>query len=336
MANDLLILGLSGTGIEFEYSGPAFDITVKAGKASIIPDNEENYTRIAVYIGDERVKDMQICHETSVIHIDTTPGLNKIRLIKLSEVAMSLIGIEPLELPESTIIKPTPALSHRIEFIGDSITCGYGIDDEDPLHGFKTATEDMTRALAYKTALALNADLSCFAASGYGILSGYTDDPSTINQKELIPPYYETMGLSYDSIKGTPDTVNTMWNFSDFIPDAIVINLGTNDDSYCQDDKDKQEKYRKLYIDFLKKVRSHNKDAYIFCALGLMGDRLYPIVCSAVNEYSETTGDTKISTIHLPEQDASAGYVADYHPLESAHEKAAHATVAAIRRTLGW
>lgn len=47
-----------------------------------------------------------------------------------------------------------------MEFIGDSITCGYGVDDPDKEHHFKTATEDVTKAYAYKTALALNADYS--------------------------------------------------------------------------------------------------------------------------------------------------------------------------------
>ena len=48
----------------------------------------------------------------------------------------------------------------KIEVIGDSITCGYGVDDEDENHQFTTATEDVTKAYAYKTAKALDAEYS--------------------------------------------------------------------------------------------------------------------------------------------------------------------------------
>ena len=119
-------------------------------------------------------------------------------------------------------------------------------------------------------------------------------------------------------------------------PDAIVINLGTNDDSYCQEDQSRQQEYTAAYVEFLKVVRKHNPGAIIFCVLGLMGDRLYPSVCEAAKAYTEQTGDVGIHTVHLPEQDASVGYVSDYHPLESAHEKAAKVLVPEIKRIMNW
>ncbi len=329
-----LLMSLSGTGVEFDYTGCGLDITLKAGSASEIPDNDANYARIAVYVDDKRVIDMQLASPETVLHIaeSDTVRTSRIRLIKLSEVAMSLAFITEIEIGEEESITPVPASDHKIEFIGDSITCGYGVDDEDPLHPFKTATEDVTRAYAYKTAMQLGADYSMFSASGYGIISGYTDDPAKRNEPELIPPYYESMGLSHDSLPDIPDTQEIMWDFYRFIPDVIVINLGTNDDSFCQDDKDKQSEFIARYTDFLKVVRSHNMDAHIICILGLMGDRLYPCVCDAVSDYVDETGDMRISTVHLTEQDAEAGYVSDYHPLESAHTKAAGELIRAIRR----
>lgn len=263
-------------------------------------------------------------------------GTHIIRVIKLSEVAMSLAMIEPFEIAEGESVCPTPALSHRIEFIGDSITCGYGVDDEDPLHLFKTATEDMTRAYAFKTAAALNADYSCFASSGYGIISGWTDDISVCHDDQLIPSYYESLGLSYDSIEGSLPTTDIKWDFARFVPEAIVINLGTNDDSYCTDDESRQMKFAGLYADFLKRVRELNPGAYIFCVLGVMGDRLYPFVSRAVEMYRDKSGDEKIMALHLPEQDAAVGYVCDYHPLESAHHKAAQVMAEAISKQLNW
>ena len=333
-----LLLSLSGTGIEFDYTGCGLDITLKAGSASEIPANDANYARIAVYVDDKRVIDMQLASPETVLHIaeSDTVHTSRIRLIKLSEVAMSLAFITEIEIGEEESITPVPASDHKIEFIGDSITCGYGVDDEDPLHPFKTATEDVTKAYAYKTAARLKADYSIFSASGYGIISGYTDDPDKRNEPELIPLYYESMGLSYDKLPGVADTKDISWDFTRFNPDVLVINLGTNDDSFCQDDKTKQSEFTDRYAKFLKVVRSHNADAYIFCILGLMGDRLYPSVCDAVAKYSAETGDKRITTVHLTEQDGEVGYVSDYHPLESAHDIAVTELTESIRTTMGW
>lgn len=338
LVNDTLFLSLSGSGFEFQYTGCGLTLSLTGGSASEIPDNEGNYARFAIYVNGTRVTDAQLSSSSITLKVaeSAEPVTSTIRFVKLSECAMSLIGVKPLEIAEGETVTPTPAKAHKIEFIGDSITCGYGVDDEDPLHPFKTATEDVTRAYAFKTATALDCDYSMFSTSGYGIISGYTGDPSVKMTNQLIPDFYEYMGFSYDLLPGISTPMEISWNFSRYCPDAIVINLGTNDDSYCQEDQSRQEEYCAAYEAFLKVVRSHNPNAHIFCVLGLMGDRLYPWVCKACENYSSSTGDTKITSVHLPEQDASIGYVSDYHPLESAHEKAAQVLIPQIREIMGW
>ncbi|MBP5281176.1 MAG: hypothetical protein J6Z22_01610 [Lachnospiraceae bacterium] len=336
--SDTLFLSLSGSGIEFEYEGQGLTLTFLGGSASQIPENDANYARIAIYVDDVRVKDFQLSsgEMTQTVAESAQKKRSVIRVIKLSECAMSLVGILPLEISEGECVRPTPAKAHKIEFIGDSITCGYGVDDEDPLHPFKTATEDVTRAYAYKTASALGADYSMFSISGYGIISGYTGDPAVQMKHQRIPDFYEFMGFSYDKLPGIPTPSEIPWDFANYQPDAIVINLGTNDDSFCQDFEDRQQDYCDSYVRFLKVVRKNSPDAMIFCVLGLMGDRLYPWVCKAAQKYSDETGDQRITTVHLPMQDESIGFVSDYHPLESAHEKSANELIPAIQKTMGW
>ena len=322
---DTLLLSLSGSGIEFEYTGKGLDITFIGGGASEMDNNEANYARIGIYVDGLRTSDLALNQKELKVRIAESPiaKTSIVRIIKLSECAMSLMGIKPIEIDQSESVRPTPSNSLKAEFIGDSITCGYGVDDPDPTHSFKTLTEDVTKGFAYKTANALKLDHSMFSISGYGIISGYTDNPKVRHEEQLIPTFYESMGLSYDSIEGIPASQDIPWDFSKYEPDLVVLNLGTNDDSYCQDNKERQNEFATKYREFLKTIRSHNKKAYIVCAFGLMGDRLYPTICSAVDSYKEETGDERISTVHLPEQDEKIGYAADYHPLESEHQKAA-------------
>ena len=181
------------------------------------------------------------------------------------------------------------------------------------------------------TAAALAADFQMFSISGYGIISGYTDDISIRHEDQLIPTFYKTMGLSYDKMEGIPETKDIMWDFDRYQPDIVVVNLGTNDDSYCQDDRERQNWFSSEYTKFLKTVREKNSNAVIICVLGVMGDRLFPAVCKAKEDYSVETGDKNIVTLHLPEQDPEVGYGANYHPLESEHRKAADVLVEFIK-----
>ena len=208
------------------------------------------------------------------------------------------------------------------------------MEDPNPEHDFKTSTENVTRAFAYKTAAALDADFQMFSISGYGIISGYTDNPDVRHPDQLIPDFYESFGLSYDEIEGIPKSQDISWDFSKYEPDIIVVNLGTNDDSFCQDDQEKQNWFSKEYTAFLKKIRKNNPKAKIICVLGLMGDRMVPAVCKGAEDFKKGTGDENIFTLHLPEQDPDAGLGANYHPLESEHQKAADVLIPFIKELL--
>ena len=333
---DMLLLSLSGSGVEFEYTGKGVKLTFIGGEAAGLEDNFGNYARIGIYVNEELKENFLLNAKKieKIVAEDSEEKTSVIRIMKLSECAMSLTGILPLEISEGESVRPTPDKKLKIEFIGDSITCGYGVEDPDPLHDFKTSTENVTRSFSYKTAMALNADFQMFSISGYGIISGYTDDITVRHDEQLIPSFYESMGLSYDEIEGIPKSQDIPWDFTKYQPDIVVINLGTNDDSYCQDDVKRQNWFTEDYARFLKMVRKYNKNARIICVLGLMGDRMYPAVCRAVEIYSKESGDGNVTTCHLPEQDPDVGYGANYHPLESEHQKAADVLVEYIRNKI--
>lgn len=196
--DDTLWTAFSGSGAEFTYTGKKLDITIVGDNASTA-GNEENYARVAIYIDGERVIDDMLNEKEktyTAFESDTEKSVD-VQIIKLSECAMSTFGIKPIKLADGEKIEPAKAKDLKIEFIGDSITCGYGVDDEDKEHHFKTSTEDVTKAYAYKTAKALNADYSMVSISGYGIISGYTDDGKK-KSEQTIPQYYDKLGFSYN------------------------------------------------------------------------------------------------------------------------------------------
>lgn len=338
LVGDVLWTALSGSGVVFNFTGKKLVITIQGSDNARVENNDTSYARLAIFVNDERViDDMMNCEKKAYTVADYEEAQSlQVQIMKVSESPMSAIGIEPLVCDEDAIITPAPDKSHKIEFIGDSITCGYGTDDEDLTHTFSTATEDVTKAYAYKTAKLLDADYSMFSASGYGIISGYTPDPQVRGAAELIPPFYESQCFSRDTFGEAGYPANIPWDFTEYRPEVIVINLGTNDDSYCQDTAEKQEEYVRQYVEFLKVVRKDNPDAEIFCVLGLMGDRLYTRVCEAAETYSKLTGDNQIHTVHIPEQDGNLGYVIDGHPLPQMHTMASEVVAVAIKKIMNW
>lgn len=324
LLEDTLWMAFSGSGAEFQFTGKKAVVTFQGDSASLRVGNVDNHARIAIYVNGERVIDDMIDRAEksyTVVESDTEEDCT-IRIIKLSETAMSTVGIKRIEADAGAVIQPVEERDYLIEFIGDSITCGYGVDDEDRNHHFSTRTEDVTKTYAYKTAEALNADYSMVAISGYGVISGYTADGSEKNTAQTLPQYYDKLGFSYGQYSGrTPQDCS--WDFSGREPDLIVVNLGTNDDSYTLTDGERQEEFQTAYTAFIEQIRSCNPDARIVCTLGIMGDRLYPYVEQAVETYTAQTGDECVTAMKFDPQSASDGYAADWHPTEATHRKAA-------------
>lgn len=314
----------SASGIEFSFKGTKASVTIMGDSGAGNPSNAGSEARVAVYVNGELVMDELVkeAEKTYDIFSSDSETENTVRIIKLSESANSTFGIKRIDAECTGGLTPSAEKALKIEFIGDSITCGYGVDDEVKEHHFSTATENAEKTYAFKTAEVLDADWSFVSYSGHGIISGYSDNGQK-KSDQTVPQYYSKLGRSYGSKCGDFLVQDKEWDFGSFVPDVIVINLGTNDDSYCKGDEEKALEYAEAYAAFLEEIRSHNSDAQIICTLGIMGDRLYPAVEAAVSEYTEKTGDTKVCAMKFDVQAPSDGYAADWHPTEATHEKAA-------------
>ena len=255
----------------------------------------------------------------------------EVRLIKLSEGTQSLMALR--EILTDGKIDPLPAKMLKMEFIGDSVTCGYGVEGKNENETFTTATENAAKGYAFLTAEALDADavLTCF--SGHGIISGYTGDPTVQNTEELVPPYYEKEGRNGFRLPSGKQIQEIDRDFSAFQPQYIVLNLGTNDLSWCGTDETRGKQFAQAYTEFLKTVRKNNPGARILCALGTMGTGLNPMMQLAAENYCKETGDKQIRLLMLEEQNAARdGYGSDFHPNEITQRLLAETVTEAIER----
>ena len=92
-------------------------------------------------------------------------------------------------LDEDGALMRLPARPERkIEFIGNSITCGYGCESDDPNEHFSNESENHYYTYAARTARALGAEYQAVCRSGIGIYRNY-DGPETGNA-DCMPAEY--------------------------------------------------------------------------------------------------------------------------------------------------
>lgn len=183
-------------------------------------------------------------------------GEHTIRVVKVNEAQMGVIDILAFEF-NGTLQEAPKQEGLKIEFIGDSITCGADMIESAV---DKVTAEDSTKSYAALTANAMDAQASFVSASGYRLT--YCDDGNT---KMVLPGIYEQVS-GIRNYMGAGD--NGAWDFAADPADVVVINLGTNDSVLVS--LDRGEEIKTAAVEFLKTVRGHNPDALIVWCYGAM------------------------------------------------------------------
>ncbi len=334
--NDATWLCQSGSSVEFTVTGNAAEIVICGNEW--VNENVDYRPRYAIYVDDVLLTDetMDSNEEKHMLfeELQALNGVHNVKVILLSEAMYGPVGIECINVTStlSKPVKPTPKSDLNIEFIGDSITCAYGVEASSSGESFKTTTENFTKSYAYLAAKQLGADYSAVSYSGHGIISGYSNTGEK-NLDSLIPDCYE-MATKFDGFAEA-------WNFDKTLNDVVVINLGTNDSSYIAynsnaNREERAAEFIERYVDFLKTVRANNTNAQIICTLGTMDfENIYEYVSDAVDAYKTETGDEDIMFYQSVMHTQADGYGADWHPSEKTQQNSAYVLADKICQALG-
>ncbi|MBE6062220.1 MAG: GDSL family lipase [Clostridium butyricum] len=334
--NDILYINYSCSGIEFEFTGSKLDITL----CSNCDDYEDNLKAcVAIFINNNETPHKRFIinnkEKTYTLFESNTIKTIKVKFIKMSEAAFAKIGIKYIKIYDFKDLKKAKYSQRKIEFIGDSITCGYGNEGKLDVDEFNTAQENPWMAYAAKTSRKLNADYNLVSWSGIGIISSYTEE-NVPNDNLLMPKLYKYTDMDLDKICGKSELDYEIWNNSLFIPNLIIINLGTNDFSYVKNIKERIEYFEKGYLKFLKQIRQTNPCSTILCILGVMGDDLYPSVEKCVSCFSKEFHDNNIYSMHLTPQNEADGIGTDSHPSLITHNKLSVKLSEKIKEIMNW
>jgi len=283
-----------------------------------------------VFVDDQPVKVIHPATDSIFIYNGLTgKGVHELLISKRTEADMGMASFYGIGIaPDGKITSSKVKNNRRIEFIGNSITCGYGAEGLSGKERFKPETENSYFSYASITARAFSADYALIAHSGLGIIRNYNDKSKISTRLAPMPP---RLGRTIDT-----DSVKK-WDFNRWKPDAVVINLGTND--YSTLPHPDKAVFKRHYEQLIEKIIEVYGEIPVFCVVGPMtNEPCYSIVKEVVEDYRLIHGDTKVYFAGIPDGLLNNGsdLGSDGHPSYRGQKKSAASLVPLMANVMKW
>lgn len=308
-------------GMRFEWSGSGMVAAFEGTSVSVnLSDTGNNQFTVLIDGQIHSKLEAQSGTHRYELASGLPSGQHLVELYRRTEASFGTSSFLGFDFGDGHLL-PAPAAQRRIEIIGDSISCGYGNEGDSPSCGFSAETENHYLTYGAIAARALNAEVVTIAWSGKGIVFNYDTDTT-----DPLPDLYP---------RTLPSDASSTWSFESE-PDAVVINLGTND--YSTGDDPSPELFREHYVTFLEQLRQRYPSAFVLCTVGplLNGEDLNAAragIAAAVDA-RRATGDERVVAWEMNIGNPDPG--CDYHPSVATHEAMAEAVAAELRTHLGW
>jgi len=308
---------LSGPGsyVEFEFTGNSVEVNLKSIDSFV----HHNWVSIEVdgkYIGRIKVESGD-ARNYKIEAVNRSIKQHHIRITKATDASNGNV-----EFDGSTInaLPFTPKPLKKIEFIGDSITTGFGNDQSSIPCGQGEWYDQHNSYLAYGPVLAreLGADYLLSSVSGYGM---YRNWNSERNEESILPDVYPNLFLNGFG-KSNFD--------SSYQPDIVSICLGTNDFSDGDGQKERlpfnQYKFVGNYIEFVQMIQKRYPNAKIVLLNSPMvngeKNQLFIKYLNQVKDFFKN--DTKHPAIEVFEFSEMTPKGCGYHPDSADDQKMAN------------
>ena len=306
--NKVVRMDNEGSGFEVYFEGTSLKATMSGKSGSWY-----GYTMVSVLVDDEIDTTKRIItlnkgskeFEYTLVE-NLTPGFHRVKMLKRTENLSTYLTLFKLE----TNGKFHPVNKEnclKMEVYGDSITAGYGNLRGELSDQTSAKLQSGLQTYASYTALALGAELNIQARSGIGMYTANND----IGEGNHVKDYYDK--VNYDG--------EHHWNFDNYTPDIVLINLGTND---YWDPKFNSTTFLTSYINTVTSLaNTYGEETSFILLSGLMEQE--------VNDYVVQLKTTLQHSLPNKFYSYQFSKCAGGHPLCSEHAKASDELIRLIK-----
>lgn len=280
----------SGTSVQINFEGTEI-------KALLRDENGKNYYNIIID-GDSVVL-LRTTNEKKLYTLaqNLPQGSHTVQLFKRTEYDQGKTDFYGFELnPGAKVLDPKTVSNRKIEFYGNSITCGYAVEDYEGKDRPDSIYTNNYLSYAAITARHFDAEYHCISKSGIGITISWFP--------YIMPDIYD---------QRVPLDENSKWDFSLFTPNVVVVHLLQNDSwlvnmpnhdsfkKYFGTQKPTEEFIIEAYQNFISNLRNKYPEAQIICTMGGMDiTREGSPWPGYVDEAVIRLNDSKIFTYFMP------------------------------------
>lgn len=292
----------SGSRIDLSFTGPSITLllTPSTGAESAPTDTLVDFYHLLLD-GKEYTK--RLTSDTTITFSDLPDTIHSLSIFKRTEALVAEGIFEGVLLgPGQMLVPPQPLPARKIEFIGNSITCGYGNEGNSKDCHFSPDTENAWLTYSHLTAQRLGAQYVSVCYSGKGVYQNYGK-----SKEQLMPELWR----KYSPIN------QAEWHF-DWVPDLVVVNLGTND--FAHEIPAKSE-FITAYRNFLEDIMQQYPQAKIVCLTGsMMSGQKLQVLKSYLSEIVSSFPEERVFRFDLSPQ-GDLGMGCDWHPNLAQHKK---------------
>jgi len=306
---------------QFAWSGSAVELRFTGSEVSVTLDDWGHNFFEVIVDGSHHVLAVAAGPNTYQLASGLSGDEHEVMIYRRTEAFFGPTQFLGFSVPESNWLPSRMPSERRIEIVADSTAVGYGVEGLSEKCSFEGDTENSYLAYGDITGRALGADVNTLGWSGIGVYRDNSGNPGN------------NMGMRYG--RALPTEEDSTWDFDSWIPQAVVVNLGSND--FVKDDPGVV--FEDSMGALLDEIRSHYASARIYVAVGSsLFDSEYPRLkprLEAIVSSRAGSGDN-IAFMDFGTTDYDDTYGCDWHPSKATHEYMAAILTQALKQDLGW
>jgi hypothetical protein len=316
-----LRIGYPGVTLRLRFESPTLALRVAC-------DTPDTHIGVALDGAPERPIRLQRGENDVILAQGLAASPHEVDVVHRTETWQGILTVDAILLaPGGRLLTPTPWPERRLLVIGDSVTCGEAIDREpgsskDPSWWNPSSSYGMLLARA----LGAQCHLVCFG--GRGLVRDWRGKRDVLN----APQFFDL---------AIPEELDApKWDHAAYVPDAVVVSLGTNDFSLSIGDFPEREDFVSAYVLFASAIRARYPAAHVFLTDGAIvsddGDPKRPQRTALREHLAEVVRRLDDPRVRFVAGRQYPGDAQDAHPTREQHAAMARDLEPVLRPALGW